>query len=446
MNDLAIRVRDVSKAYRVWHSPAARLKSITLHGFKHLAPLFSDRCAEAQASLFHDFYALRGINLEIRPGEAVGIIGRNGSGKSTLLQIIAGTLAPTAGSVEVNGRVAALLELGSGFNPEFTGRENVFLNAAILGLGEDEIHERFNAILAFADIGEFIDQPVKTYSSGMVVRLAFAVVAHIDPSVLIIDEALAVGDVVFQAKCYRRFREIRERGATVVLVTHDTSAVIQVCDRALVLDRGQLVAMGGPKAMADEYRRRCAADTTLLIQDPRGVSDVDRSEVFSSWMPREVGTQEYGDGKATIEHFSISNHGEQPTSKLTSGRSVVLRVRVNFDAPCAQPILAFALRDLVGNDLCGSNTWYEDTPIGSVGAGQVIEVEFDFVLGLRAGVCCLCLACTELGGNGLVVHHRLYDVAVLEIRADKKFTGIWDPRPNVNIKRLAISPIEASKI
>jgi teichoic acid transport system ATP-binding protein len=441
MNDLAIRVRDVSKAYRVWHSPAARFKSITLHGFKHLAPLFSGRCAEAQARLFHDFYALRGINLEIRPGEAVGIIGRNGSGKSTLLQIIAGTLAPTAGSVEVNGRVAALLELGSGFNPEFTGRENVFLNAAILGLGEDEIHERFNAILAFADIGEFIDQPVKTYSSGMVVRLAFAVVAHIDPDLLIIDEALAVGDVVFQAKCYRRFRELRERGATVLLVTHDTSAVIQVCDRAVVLDRGGLVASGNPKAMADEYRRRCAEQSSSLISTPRGVSVSTISTTDADWLPRGKDTQEYGNGKATILFFSVLLQGGRPTLKFSSGSLVVFRLQVAFHAPCAHPIVAFGLRDLAGNDLCGSNTWYENTSVGSVEAGDTLEVQFECVLSLRAGACSLCLACTEMGDVGLMVHHRLYDVAILEIYTDRRFVGTWDVMPKTSVTRLSISTI-----
>src|SRR5690349_16399189 len=219
--DVALRVRDVSKMYRIYDNPQDRLKRM----------LFRRR----RDSYGHEFWALRDVSFEVKKGQAIGVLGRNGSGKSTLMQIIAGTLAPTAGDVWVNGRVSALLELGSGFNPEFTGRENVFLNGAILGIPREEMERRFDDIAAFADIGEFIDQPVKMYSSGMFVRLAFAVQACLEPDVLIVDEALAVGDVFFTQKCFRRMGELIDRGTAVVLVTHDVAAVSQFCQQVMVL-------------------------------------------------------------------------------------------------------------------------------------------------------------------------------------------------------------------
>jgi len=248
--DPVISVANVSKAYRIWESPAARLTAPLLESAGRVLPAGAGRWLRNRAAAsYRDFWALRDVSFAVRPGESVGIIGRNGSGKSTLLQIIAGTLQPTAGAVRVNGRVAALLELGSGFNPDFTGRENVYLNAAVLGLARREVDERFDQIAAFADIGDFIDQPVKTYSSGMFVRLAFAVQTAVEPQVLIVDEALSVGDVFFQQRCYERMRQLRDKGVCIVLATHDLGAVQQFCASTLVFRRGR-VAHHGPSAEA----------------------------------------------------------------------------------------------------------------------------------------------------------------------------------------------------
>jgi lipopolysaccharide transport system ATP-binding protein len=230
--DVAIRVRDLGKMYRIYQQPRDRLKEMLFHRF-------GKRYAR-------EFWALRGVSFELRPSERLGVIGRNGAGKSTLLQMLAGTLTPTEGDVSVRGRVSAILELGSGFNPEFTGRENVFLNAALLGLPREEVDKRLDEILAFADIGQFVEQPVKTYSSGMVVRLAFAISTTLDPDVLILDEALAVGDVFFAQKCFRRLDELRSRGTAIVLVTHDVTAVSQFCSSLLVLDQGSIIFHGDP--------------------------------------------------------------------------------------------------------------------------------------------------------------------------------------------------------
>ncbi|MCP4664724.1 MAG: ABC transporter ATP-binding protein, partial [Deltaproteobacteria bacterium] len=239
-DSVSISVRHLGKCYNIYKNPQDKLKEVLSFG---------------RRTFHREFWALRHVSLDVKKGETVGIVGRNGSGKSTLLQIICGTLAPTTGSVRIQGRVAALLELGSGFNPEFTGRENVFMNAAVLGLSTEEIHERYQSILDFADIGDFVEQPVKTYSSGMQVRLAFAVAVNVDPDILVVDEALAVGDEIFRRKCFSRIHEMKERGATILFVSHSAGAVIELCDRAYLLDRGEAILNGVPKTVISKYHQ-----------------------------------------------------------------------------------------------------------------------------------------------------------------------------------------------
>ena len=237
MNDIAIRVRDLSKCYQIYDTPRDRLKQFVLPRLKRMM-------GKSPKQYFGEFWALKNVSFKIKRGETVGIIGRNGSGKSTLLQIICGTLNPTSGSIHTHGRIAALLELGSGFNPEFTGRENVYMNAAVLGLSKDEVDERFEDIAAFADIGQFIEQPVKTYSSGMMVRLAFSVAIHVEPDVLIVDEALSVGDAYFQAKCAKMIHKIIDSGATVLFVSHNLSTISDLCNKGILLKNGQIDYLG----------------------------------------------------------------------------------------------------------------------------------------------------------------------------------------------------------
>lgn len=246
MTDVAIRIQNLSKCYQIYDAPRDRLKQFILPRLRRLV-------GKGTKQYFREFWALRDMSFEVRKGQTFGIIGRNGAGKSTLLQILCGTLTPTGGSVEVNGRVAALLELGAGFNPEFTGKENVYLNASVLGLSTLEIDQRFGSIIAFADIGEFIDQPVKTYSSGMFVRLAFAIAIHVEPDILIIDEALSVGDVAFQNKCMLKIRELRDNGTTLLFVTHDLSTLQLICDRVAWLNRGEVMMIGDPVTVSQEY-------------------------------------------------------------------------------------------------------------------------------------------------------------------------------------------------
>ncbi len=272
-DDIVISVENVSKAYRIWNDPGARLKSPLVDGAASLLPAASsarNRLHTKAASYYRDFYALKDISFQVRKGEGVGIIGRNGSGKSTLLQIIAGTLQPTTGSVHVRGRVAALLELGSGFNPEFTGRENVYLNAAVLGLTKFETDARFDSIATFADIGDFLDQPVKTYSSGMMMRLAFAVQTAVEPDILIVDEALSVGDAPFQAKCFARIRALQESGCSTLFVSHDIGTIRAFCTQAVWLRNGLAAAQGASNTVCGAYQNDCLrAMGMALAENPQ---------------------------------------------------------------------------------------------------------------------------------------------------------------------------------
>jgi lipopolysaccharide transport system ATP-binding protein len=269
MSDFAIKVENVSKAYTIWRDPSARLKHPFLDLAGELFPALRPRIDQKMQGLCTEFYALKDVSFEVKKGESIGIIGRNGSGKSTLLQIIAGTLQPTEGSVTVNGRVAALLELGSGFNPEFTGRENVYLNCSILGLTKQETDARFQSIADFADIGDFLEQPVKTYSSGMAMRLGFAVAINVDPEILIVDEALSVGDERFQRKCFSRIEEIKQLGATILFVSHSGAQIIELCDQCLLLYRGEKLSDGIPKKVVSQYHKLLFSsdDQTAVIKE-----------------------------------------------------------------------------------------------------------------------------------------------------------------------------------
>lgn len=316
-DDVVISVRNVGKMYRIYNQPQDRLKHMLFWRFGK--------------QYGRDFWALRNISFDIRRGETLGIIGRNGSGKSTLLQIIAGTLAPTEGEVTVRGRVAALLELGSGFNPEFTGRENVYLNGAILGLSRDEIEQRFAAIAAFADIGDFIEQPVKFYSSGMMVRLAFAVQASVEPDILIVDEALAVGDVFFTQKCYRRLGELIDRGVAVVLVSHDMAAVSQYCSRVMTLDSGKELYLGDPVTALRRYLALQRGETLALRErvvvadsDSRNAPALPDSGLEQFWPAAEAfldlsGSVAVGNGQAELTAVAVCDEQNEPCQVFEMG-------------------------------------------------------------------------------------------------------------------------------
>lgn len=374
--DIVISLKNVSKCFKRYARPVDRLKELLLPG----------------KSRFDDFWAVRDINLEIPKGKTLGIVGRNGSGKSTLLQIIAGTLTPTTGEVQVKGRVSALLELGSGFNPEFTGRQNVFFNGRLLGLSQREIEDKFDEIAGFADIGDFIEQPVKTYSSGMFVRLAFAVAVNVDPEVLIVDEALAVGDIVFQHRCIRRMRALMDSGVTTLFVSHDSGAIKTLCNSAVMIDRGKIYAMGSPNDVIIKYMK-LVTEAELGITSPEEVQqNLEVSEVPTLpkklQQPVRVKQVRRGNRKALIENVKLINQfGEDPGEIPIFGfnEQVTLLVEIQVYEPLQGCIVGFFVCDKNGNELIGSNTIEENFPIEKLDPGTQLQVEFKFNLPLRPG-------------------------------------------------------------
>lgn len=378
--DAAIVIADVAKCYQIYARPQDRLRQAVLPRLRRLAGLPPGR-------YFNEFWALCDISFRIDRGETVAIIGKNGSGKSTLLQVICGTLTPTRGEVAVQGRVAALLELGSGFNPEFTGRENVYLNGSVLGLSRREVDERFEAIVAFADIGEFIDQPVKTYSSGMYVRLAFAVIANVDADVLVVDEALAVGDVFFAQKCMRFLRAFQANGGTLVFVSHSSAAVVNLCRRAIWLENGRMVMDGPAKEVSEAYHARSygmnVAATAREDDDSGheggGVADeiTDRGDIRVFRFSER--TAAFGDGRARIALVTLLGPDGQRLARLEGGEHVRLRVEAEALEDIDSPVIGFLFKDRLGQHLFGTNTYLNGTgPRPPAQAGQRLHAEFAF--------------------------------------------------------------------
>lgn len=357
----AVRLHSVSKRFRLYHKPIDRLLDWTGIGGSH-----------------REFWALREIDLDIPRGKTFGIIGPNGAGKSTLLKIIAGTLAATSGDIEVNGRVAALLELGTGFHPEFTGRQNIRINGQLLGLSPEEIAAHEEGIIAFSELGPFIDQPIRTYSSGMIVRLGFSIAASVDPQVLIVDEALSVGDARFSQKCIRRIRAFRESGATILFVSHDPVAVSTLCDEAVLLDQGRIVSRGAPQDVLERYGELIAA---------QGQGDSEMRVLWSRPDEREDERppHRFGSFQAVISRLRVLDAEGTETDTFVSGTEWTVALEVLFLAPVDEPTVGFVVRDRLGVDLFGTNTRRMGVPTGRMEAGQKLEVRARIPLPLAAG-------------------------------------------------------------
>jgi len=398
-SDTVLRVNNVGKCYEMYDAPHHRLFQTLWHGRKQF---------------YKEFWALRNVSFEVKRGECVGIIGRNGSGKSTLLQVIAGTLAPTDGSVEVNGKVSALLELGSGFSPEFTGRENVYMNGAILGLSKAQIDEKFDEIAAFADIGEFIEQPVKIYSSGMYMRLAFAIAINVDPDILIIDEALAVGDARFASRCMNKIKEFQESGVSILFVSHDTETVKRICDHSLVLDRGQVVNRGLSadmvnwyiafltndfdleKTMKMEQEAACQAEAPLAIAtenesqktQPQTVSPPPKVKVdcrIDRAQHPEFTYFRHGDGNARIVSAGLYDDNGKSIEYAMLGQHIQFQVEVEFNADLPYHIIGMHIRDNRGTDIIAVNTFQEQLNVPPVKIGDRLSYTFKIPIELRPG-------------------------------------------------------------
>ena len=356
----ALGVENVSKQYRIYDRPADRLKESLTRG---------------RLRRHREFWALRDISFEIEGGTTTGIIGQNGCGKSTLLQVISGTLTPTQGNVWSEGRIAALLELGAGFNPEFTGVENVFMNASLMGFSRRETQKLFPSIERFAEIGQFIYQPVKTYSSGMYVRLAFAIAASVEPDILVIDEALAVGDAVFQHRCLRRIKELHDRGCTVLFVSHDTAAVRALCDRAILLNAGRMIADGSPADVLNDYQR-----IVMERQEAFDVETANAAEGESESKPPSAVqyTYRHGDGSATIIETELRDSARRHVQIVETGAPLTVTVSVRFERDVESPVIGFLIRNRLGIHAYGTNTKEQEIQLGTIHSGEVVSIRFAF--------------------------------------------------------------------
>ena len=426
MNEIAIQVEHLSKMYKLYRKPSDRLRE-TL-GIKVDV---------------REHYALKDINFDIRKGETVGIIGTNGSEKSTILKIITGVLNQTEGNLRVNGRISALLELGAGFNMEYTGIENIFLNGTMIGFSEEEIKAKLPEILEFADIGDFVYQPVKTYSSGMFVRLAFAVAINIDPEILIVDEALSVGDVFFQTKCFRKFEEFKEMGKTILIVSHDLSSISKYCDRVILLNQGVKLAEGAPKEMVDLYKKLLVNQLDLetleavkpASEDSLTAASVNKKET-DIWTPSfelNPDINEYGDGRAEIIGFNVLDEDGNSSNTLQKGSRCSIRMRVKFKEKIDDPIYAFTITNLKGTEITGTNSLFERINVQSKGPGEIQEIAFTQNMDMQGGEYMLSLGCTGYDGSDFVVHHRLYEVCNLTIVSSKNTVGFYDMNSEVTL-------------
>lgn len=436
LKNSAISVKDVTKIYRLYEKPIDRLK---------------EAMSITHKNYHRDFYALNGISFDVNKGETVGIIGTNGSGKSTILKIITGVLTPTTGEVEVDGVISALLELGAGFNMDYTGIENIFMNGTMMGFSRKEMEAKLQDILEFADIGDFVYQPVKTYSSGMFVRLAFALAINVEPEILIVDEALSVGDVFFQAKCYRRMEEIRKNGTTILMVTHDMGAIIKYCDRVVVLNKGAFIAQGEPGKMVDLYKKILAnqmdqLEDELVELNSEEMSDFSgdsaagqrrKAEAHSGLMKDKLtinpAKTEYGDGRAEIVDFGLFDERGNLTNLLLKGEMFTIKEWIHFNTSLDTPIFTYTIKDKRGADLTGTNTMYESADVKPVKSGDEYEVEFSQKMSLQGGEYLLSMSCTGFENGEHVVYHRLYDIANITVISNKNTVGVYDMESEVKV-------------
>ena len=437
-SNLAINVCDVTKIYRLYDKPIDRLKeSISLTHKKY----------------HKEFFALDKISFSVEKGSTVGIIGTNGSGKSTILKIITGVLNPTTGSVEVDGNNSALLELGAGFNMDYTGIENIYMNGTMMGFSREQMEAKLPEILEFADIGDFVHQPVKTYSSGMFVRLAFALAINVEPEILIVDEALSVGDVFFQAKCYRRMEEIRKTGTTILMVTHDMGSVIKYCDKVILLNKGEFLAEGPAGEMVDLYKKILAGRMDDLEADLAKRLDSNFSDMmelnndinkthakeYHGLMKEKISINpnktEYGDGRAEIYDLGLLDSKGELTNLLLKGEEFTIREKIRFNANIESPIFTFTIKDKKGTELSGTNTMFEGVEVKPVKPGDEAVVEFKQKMTLQGGEYLLSMSCTGFENGTHVVYHRLYDVTFITVISNKNTEAVYDMESKVNLTK-----------
>ena len=441
MSDYAIRVKDVSKMYKLYNRNRDRVM---------------DAFGVTKKPRYREHYALNGLSFDVKRGETVGIIGTNGAGKSTILKIITGVLNPTDGEVDIDGRISALLELGAGFNQEYTGIENVYLNGTMMGYTKEEVDAKMDDILSFADIGDFVYQPVKTYSSGMFVRLAFAVAINIDPEILIVDEALSVGDVFFQNKCYKKFDDFKKLGKTILFVSHDLGSISKYCDRVVLLDHGKKLSEGSPKDMIDIYKKLMtgtAVEDALAASKANDIeSDDDNTMAVSTessfaneaddslWRSKFVinpDLNEYGSKKAQIIDFAVVDKDGLLTNSIIKGDKFTIKSKVHFNEDIKNPIFFYTFKNIKGVDITGTNTMFEKTYVDMAKKGDEYVASFTQEMNLQGGEYLLSMSCTGYDDNGeLVAYHRLYDLLNITVVSDKNTVGFYDMNSEVKIEKV----------
>ena len=431
--DLSICLEGVTKTYCLKQTSLAGRN----RGKSLIRALFKKK--SLQKITDNDFCALKNVSLRIKNGDSLGIIGLNGSGKSTLLQIIAGTLRPTFGNVESFGSIGALLELGSGFNPDFTGKENIYLNGKIHGMNPEEVAQKYDSITTFSGIGDFVNQPVRTYSSGMVVRLAFSVIAHTDPDILIIDEALSVGDVRFQAKCFSFLESFREKGKTLLFVSHDLNSIARLCSSAILLNKGKIHSAGTPKEIINQYSKIISGEPHSPGEDSGSAIDSE-AEGFKDEQNKEIANDEfnYGGEKAEITNCQILNEQEVETTVVSSGENFVARFSVQGKSFVEKPIYAVTIRDPKGQQIYGQNTHFSKTPTESLGNGDQKIIEFKLKANLGDGKYLLSFGVTQFKNNDLEVIHRRYDALEFQVMNSDGSFGISNCFAKINFETISV--------
>ena len=449
MDDVVIRVQNVTKLYKLYDKPSDRLK---------------ESLGLTRQKMYKEHYALHDLSFDIKKGECVGIIGTNGAGKSTILKIITGVLNPTGGEVIINGRISALLELGAGFNMEYTGVENVYLNGMMLGFSREEIDAKLDDILAFADIGEFVNQPVKTYSSGMFVRLAFAVAINIDPEILIVDEALSVGDVFFQAKCYNKFEEFKKLGKTILFVSHDLGSISKYCDRVVLLNKGTKLNEGTPKDMISIYKKLLVNqydesnqdenngikteeisndDTGNVVEDVQAGAENDKLTIVQSddkqwknFYQINPNLDAYGNGAAEIIDFAVLDAEGNITSNIEKGTDFKILSKVRFHENISNPIFTYTFKDVHGTAITGTNTMYEKVNVDMAKSGEVYLASFTQNMNLQGGEYLLSISCTGYANGEFQVYNRLYDVINITVISEHNTVGYYDMFSKTKVEKV----------
>lgn len=430
MDNFAIKINEISKIYKLYNNPMDRLK---------------EALKLTRKVNYSEYYALDKISIDIKKGETVGLIGTNGAGKSTLLKIVTGVLTPTSGTVSVDGKIAALLELGAGFNMEYTGIENIYLNGTMMGFTKSQMETKVDDIIDFAGIGDFINQPVKTYSSGMFARLAFAVAINVNPDILIVDEALSVGDIYFQSKCFKKMDEIKKNGTTILLVTHDLSSVVKYCDRAVLLNKGRFVEEGTPKHIVDIYKKILVnqfdetgdnKDGNITDGTVTAQTIVPEGSLWKSKM--NVGGEEtvYGNGKAAIFDFGLFDDSGQITNIVMKKKKFTLKMKVRFNEAVEYPIFAYTFKNEKGVEITGTNTMFEKIEVEDASKGDIYIAEFSQVMNLQGGEYLLSFGCTGFVQNDFVVYSRLYDITNVTVVSEQNTVGYFDMDSAVEVMKM----------